>query len=1088
MATNIDAAFNRVYAAKTAQSVWNDLTELKLKRTVRHTRWIWELLQNAHDASTPADNNLIAEIKYRQGKLAFSHNGRSFKADEVAHLICSGTTKGDEEDKETLGQYGTGFLTTHLLSLKIDVSGQLDDARWFDFTLARDMGSRNALYESMEQAREDFNNSLSDQKPSIPVPFTTQFIYPIEEDAADAVDAGIEMLKQCAPYVIVFNQKFCRIEIDIDIKEHREKLCFEALERRPLDEDQIQQITVAEGNSRERTYLLARGEKASVTIQLESNNDAPECLPIGETPRIFLGFPLIGTESFSFPAVINSFEFSTIPDRDGVPLGRSKDEEDLKNQTIIEEAYALLVHMLRYAASSGWHHAHLLAQIPSIPLEKDWLDPDWLRGCIKEKLIDEIRQTPTIITEAGEVTAPKDAALVLAKTDTGVKALWDLLNGWQENSEMLPRQDEAVGWYNAVESWANISDRQATSFDEVVNGEKLASRVQKSQHVSRLALKDGICKINWLDQLIGFLRDNGLSEVIHKYSVVPSQEGSLHTPLDLNRDKGIAEELKDIAELLGWPVRNQLCDTGISSLDDQTGMGDCSSENIVGTLVKLLQKRAEQSPDHNFEKASVRLFAWIVGQNNWNLLSGFPVFAKESDSDSLLVLYLPRPTSDDKPPLAPIGAWPKGLEIFSDLFPPRRIIAAVFFKVVPDLDAWRMLSKRGFIRVDMITAKKEYVSEFRDETLTADDHETVDLVEVTDIVDREEIMRRVRDSRPRARLFWRFLTEWLIKKDVQGLQIEEATCKCDDIHQYYQAVWLESVRKDRWIRLAGKGDRRDHAKADSLAKLLQGSGWALSSLNKNPSTVKLLEAINVNPSDLRLEFITENDEERNELVNSMTELHHVTQGNLNQIHALVQYLQDDEELIPHLAERQKRRELVFENQDLGRWVESIVKESLEGVGFKVNRKPIGSDFEIEHDLVEDNEEIGIELVQGHKSWLIEVKATRGKQVRMTSTQAKTAVKKKDNFLLCVVPLDFGDTEAELDTVRTKMRFVTDIGSQIDQLCKNLNAFEQLRDDITAGDDSGIRLEVILGTAGIRVAHTVWENAGLPLETLGDHFM
>ena len=125
MTTNIDDAFNRVYAAKAAQSVWNDLTELKSKRTVRHTRWIWELLQNAHDASTPADNNLIAEIKYRQGELVFSHNGRSFTADEVAHLICSGTTKGEDEDKETIGQYGTGFLTTHLLSLKIDVSGQL---------------------------------------------------------------------------------------------------------------------------------------------------------------------------------------------------------------------------------------------------------------------------------------------------------------------------------------------------------------------------------------------------------------------------------------------------------------------------------------------------------------------------------------------------------------------------------------------------------------------------------------------------------------------------------------------------------------------------------------------------------------------------------------------------------------------------------------------------------------------------------------------------------------------------------------------------------------------------------------------------
>ena len=1080
---NPDEIRTRILTENTAQGVLNHLKTLESNRAHMRTRWIWELLQNARDTSVNTDTDLVISIEHKPGELVFQHNGSRFKIDEIAHLIYHGSTKVEEVG--TIGQYGSGFLTTHLLSPEINISGQLDDGQFFTFRLKREIGSVQELSESMDRAWDEFNTLST--APTLEG-FTTRFRYPIEDDAVDAVNDGLAMLKRCAPFVVVFNEKFSRI----DIKTPSEATSFQVTKRSRLSQVGLDKIRVLEnenGNEYNKTYLMAKSKKkTAVAIPLESMDDGQLCLPVDHIPKLFYGIPIVGTENFSFPAVINSVKFTATEKRDGIFLGRNEtDKANIENQIIIEEACKLLICLLGFVASSGWRNIYLLTKVPAIQ-KRDWLNTDWLRECLKEHLIKKIRQTPAIVTEADQAIAPKDAMLPLAKTDAEVKALWDLLNDWQADSEMLPRQDEVVGWWNAVESWAKICDRQVTSFDEVVNGEKLALRVQKSQHVSRLTLKEGICEINWLDQLINFLKNIKLSEVIHKYRVVPSQEGLLYTPLQLYRDKGIAEELKNIAEWLGWCIRSQLCDAGISALDDQTGMEDWSSEKIVGTLVKMLQERAEKSPDHNFEKASVRLFAWIVGQNNWNLLSGFPVFTKESDSDSLLVLYLPRPASDDKPPLAPIGTWPKGLEIFSDLFPPRRIIAAVFFKVVPDLDTWRMLSKRGLIRVDMITTRKKYVSEFRDETLTADDHETVDPVEVTDIVDREEIMRRVRDSRPRARLFWRFLTEWLIKKDVQGLQIEEATCKCDDIHQHYQAAWLESVRKDRWIRLAGKGDRRDHAKADSLAKLLRGSGWALSSLNKNPSTVKLLEAINVNPSDLRLEFITENDEERNKLVNSMTELHHVTQGNLNQIHALVQYLQDDEELIPHLAERQKRRELVFENQDLGRWVESIVKESLEGVGFKVNRKPIGSDFEIEHDLVEDNEEIGIELVQGHQSWLIEVKATRGKQVRMTSTQAKTAVKKKDNFLLCVVPLDSGDTEAELDTVRTKMRFVTDIGSQIDQLCKNLDAFEQLRDDITAGDDSGIRLEVILGTAGIRVAHTVWEDAGLPLETLGDHLM
>ena len=713
----------------------------------------------------------------------------------------------------------------------------------------------------------------------------------------------------------------------------------------------------------------------------------------------------------------------------------------------------------------------------------------WLRKRIQEKLIEKIRQTPVIVTEAGQAIESKDATLPLAKTDEGVEELWGLLYDLQEYREKLPRRDEATGWCNTIKSWADVyEDEPESLFNETMNGQDLAKFIQnKADSVKSLQgfLRDDICAIGWLDRFYAFLLQeyDGIYGVIRDYSIIPSQSGELHKLSNLVRDQGINETLKDIAELLEWPIRQELRYTPFTSLAEETVAADRKNKDVVEDLINKLRERAEKNPDHNFEKASVHLFAWIVGQNNWNLLSGFPVFAKESDSDSLLVLYLPRPTSDDKPPLAPIGAWPKDLEIFSDLFPPRRIIAAAFFKVVPDLDTWRMLSKRGLIRVDMITTRKKYVSEFRDETLTADDHETVDPVEVTDIVDREEIMRRVRDSRPRARLFWRFLTEWLIKKDVQGLQIEEATCKCDDIHQYYQAAWLESVRKDRWIRIAGKGDRRDHAKADSLAKLLRGSGWTLSSLNKNPSTVKLLEAININPSDLRLEFITENDEERNELVNSMTELHHVTQGNLNQIHVLVQYLQEDEKLFEYLEDRRKQRKKVHENQNLGQQVEKLVKENLEGESFAVKRKPIGSDFEIEHDLVENDEEMGIELAQGDQSWLVEVKATRRKRVRMTSTQAKTAVKERDNFLLCVVPLDHGDTETELDAVRAKMRFVINIGSRLTTLCNNLEALEELQDEITTGDGCGVQLKVVSGTAQIHVASSIWENDGFPIENL-----
>ena len=128
---NYDDTRTKVLIENTAQGVFKHLNEMK--SSGRHKRWIWELLQNARDVSTDTDNHLIAEVKYSGEELVFLHNGRGFTVDEIAHLIFYGSTK--IEDERAIGQYGSGFLTTHLLSWEIDVSGQLvENGNWFNFS------------------------------------------------------------------------------------------------------------------------------------------------------------------------------------------------------------------------------------------------------------------------------------------------------------------------------------------------------------------------------------------------------------------------------------------------------------------------------------------------------------------------------------------------------------------------------------------------------------------------------------------------------------------------------------------------------------------------------------------------------------------------------------------------------------------------------------------------------------------------------------------------------------------------------------------------------------------------------------------
>ena len=1109
MTNKFDNAFQRADAENTGQRVYYTIQGLKQNPNATRKRWVWELLQNARDVSASMENSLTTEVRYNpgelgeQGELVFLHNGNGFTMDEIVHLIFHGSTK--HENPDAIGQFGSGFLTTHLLSWKIEVSGLLNTGEWFDFTLARKPESVPSLYESMVQAGSDFSKSLSSSRPeSIPVPFTTRFVYPIHSiDAAKAVDTGLKTLKQCAPYVVIFNKEFS----SINIKTQSETHCFEVPERPPLDTSGIPQQIIVRENKNERNYLLTRGtQENSVAVPLKNDSNGTECLPINKNiPRLFLGFPLVGTEGFSFPAVINSFNFTALENRDGVSLGQSDNKTNRTNQSVIEEACTLLVKMLRFAGSKGWHHVHLLANVPSIQ-HQSGLNINWLKKDIQPQFIKEICQTPAVITQSGKLIEPNASLLPVAENDNSIEPLWDLLNDWQGWNDRLPRRNEAIGWYNAVESWTTV-----VNFSGSIDGKKLASHVDevsldptvdpKTHRISNLELRDETSVINWLNRLIDFLENNGLSEVVDQYCIVPSQEEFLRDSQRLHRDAGIDDVLKDIAESLEWRIRCDLRNTQLNSLSEKVGKGDMERSYVVNELLQRLRDRADENRDNIFKddifkKGSLQLFAWIVSQKDYSLLQNYPVFA----ADNQTLFYL---IQDENPRLAPIKAWSAKLQQFADLFPQERILADSYFTEVFDPEEWQMLSQRNFITTDLVTTTKKTMN-FKDiypeESLPdGDNHTTADSISVTDVVERAGIMDRVSNSRSRALTFWRFLTEWLIKEDSQGLKTKEAACVCGSVHKYYPTEWLMPVRNNRWIRL---GDSHPSVDALSLTKMLQDNEWTLDSLKENPDTVKLLEAMGVTEFDFLRAFVAKNDEELNAQDQIFKDILVGTGGDLNQIGYLGQILEtvggdvsevselvhdlnEDTSLKQDLEKLRKRSRTIRENQSVGNRVEKIVGQILDekfpDQKFDVKSVHEGADFEISE----------IEITQGDLKWWIEVKSTRiegnSQEVKMSSSQGKKAVKEKDKFLLCVVPIP-GNIKPDSDTVRENMRFIANIGNRVAPLCKNIDQFETVRADITGESSSDVELVVDGGKASILVKKSVWEEDGFRLGKLVEHLI
>lgn len=996
--------------------------------------------------------------------------------EEVAHLIYHGSTK--LEDANTIGQYGSGFLTTYLLSPEIDVSGQLDDGRPFSFRLKREIDSTKALIDSMDRAWDEFDASTHVKEGN----FTTSFRYPVTDKSVGTVEEGIKTLKQCAPFVIVFNRQFQSINIEFP----EETTTYEGVDRVLLEEGlQIVKVGVSiNGSLSESMYLLAESELTSVTIPVARTDNGAVCAPLEGVPRLFLGFPLVGTEAFSFPAVINSFEFTPTENRDGVFLGQSENETNLTNQAVIEEACDLQVKLIEFVTKRRCANTHTLSDIPSIS-EQSWFKRDWLQNQLS-RLVYQVRQTPGVIGPDSALP-PEDSIIPLSSEGTGTVTLWDLLSQVKVFRHKLPARNEADGWCKAVESWAAITDCDAASFVEGYDGSKLVSFIENTTKdddtdigtLEKLEniLHEDVDAVEWLDRLYRFLKDDGFDNLIRDSHIVLDQAGYLDKLSNLFHDINIGEELKSIGDdVLDMGIRRRLRDTRLASLVDEIGKGELTNKDVIQEIVdKLEELCSEGILGDNFTQASPRLLAWLVNNEQWGHLTGFPAFSSRPDDGSCELLWLGQRGGEDvEVPLAPVKAWTEDLQQYADLFPWRYIMAEEFFTVMPEVDVWQTLSGREYVRTDVVVISNEPHGDFLPyEPLPDGEHKTVEAVALTDLIFRASVIDRVRNSQTRARLFWRFLTEWLIKRDPEGLEIRTAECECGASHRYYPAKWLVPVYRRNWVPQGN--DTPDRATAQSLARLLRDSDWTLDVLSDNPIALKLLEAIEVTRLDLMRHFVVSDDKSRSELDETITDILASTGGDLSHVRDFVDDMKTDEDLPQHLADRRERRRIVCENKLLGGLVENLVKEGLEIEGFTVKRTGIGSDFEIEYDIIEEDEEIGIELSLKGRSWLIEVKATREQRVRMTARQAKTAVNRGEEFLLCVVPVGHLGTVLQKNDVRENMRFVQDLGPRLQPLCAELDTLDELRDDVTTPSDNDIQLEIEAGTARIRVDNAVWQN-------------
>ncbi len=572
-----------------------------LEKTVEsnYGRWAWELLQNAKDSISNDESRKVSVlIEIDADSVTFKHNGLYFTDLDIRGLINQISSKEVEEGVETknTGRFGTGFLTTHLLSKKVEILGVVkanEGFHDFSFLLDRDGSTTEILAKKVEESWKGFQDSAKpldieyDDKT-----FNTSFKYLLEsENQKSVAKRGITEFLQLIPFVLAFIPKIQ--EITITDNTSNEMIKFENTDE-VIDDILIKIKKTINEESSDTLIAIEKNDRVSIATEIEKHNGKYLVKGVEDIPKIFCDFPLIGTEKFHFPVVVNSFYFSPQTERDGIWLKGSEDEEVATNYELLQSSVELYKTLLEKIANNNYTDLYNIANTKIPNTDERYFDKDWYIENIQKPLREVLMQSEIVETSSGRVKLenvyfPDKDLLKEAR-----EKIWQFSSNLKVNK--LPIKEHIQKWAEVI--W---SECKKVDIDDLVNDLKGKKNIAELEKILSIGKTE---TFEWLKQCLTFIKENDEYNY-PKYEIIPNQEGTFKSHNSLKLDEIDDEELKQIAKLVGFNYYEILIhqdlfyDFEISKID---------IEMIANKITTLIN---EESDSEDRKKAITMLIEWF---------------------------------------------------------------------------------------------------------------------------------------------------------------------------------------------------------------------------------------------------------------------------------------------------------------------------------------------------------------------------------------------------------------------------------------------------------------------------------------------
>jgi hypothetical protein len=655
-------------------SIQNKLRNLKdkksysspAKRTMEHLkpilsksnelrkRWMWELLQNASDLG----DEINTEFEITDTELIFRHNGKPFGLDEAFNLIMPDSSKDEEslhskeQENPPIGQFGTGFISTHILSKRIRINGIVEDSEedeYFSFSFELDRSERknkDFLIQSIKDSEKEYGGSLSKISNYDPSEFDTEFVYYLKDtyssiDSIETINEGLSTLHELLPFVFAFRPQLK----SVSVKDFRNQKSIIKLYKRKTIESEIEEIELIKTtcmlndvNHFTATVATVVDRNTTIAIKVKQNDDGSYIIQKfpDYSPILYCAFPMIGATEFNFPVIVHSEYFTPNRERDGIEIS----EYDKENRDILIDAKDAFLTLIGVVEEQKWDCSYHLFGLTKVDFANDDIQK-WYKQYIFKPIYNKLRGS-NIIRTSDEIGDDFNSLseLYIPHIDKRKSDKYELLEklfslGKNLFADELPIKTQYKKWFKKIDF--EVFDEKKFDLEKLIEkiseDNKTLTDFQENHELNEEAT------VQYLISVIEFVFDREEENLLNDFAIIPNQNGELclqkKLDLDFINHKSLTDKFDEKIKIIGADLTKVDCRETllkkdfekISNLIDSDDKYELS--DLCQSIDDELRSYAGSFNDDEFLLILKELFHWHTncGLSDETLTKLFPYFS-----------------------------------------------------------------------------------------------------------------------------------------------------------------------------------------------------------------------------------------------------------------------------------------------------------------------------------------------------------------------------------------------------------------------------------------------------------------------------